>query len=166
MKKILTNLVEYLGLTVVFTIGVTIAIVLAVSFIQPQIQKVVNFGGAGIDNHFPGVTMSATSTGSFCATCPVKVLSADTGRRYARIENSGNTGNTVYLYFSETPLALNLTAITGGETAATGTITTLNGLIILAPSSTYEILPEKLFTGEVWATTTNANLAKINFVYR
>jgi hypothetical protein len=141
-------------------------------------------GMAGYENNFPGVTTTATSTASYCDTCPVKLLSADAGRQYARIQNLGNNGATIYLYLGEPEQVMNYALAStdtlanesfttyytpGGGTytdLATSTITSLTqGLIVLTPSSTYEISPDNLHLGEVWATSTTAS-AMIGIIYR
>lgn len=111
-------------------------------------------GSSSIDNNTAYASHTATSTASYCSTCPVLLADNDPGRRWMEITNTGNNGNTVYLYLSGTDLELNLTELGTGETSATSTIDNINELIMLRPSTTYKILPENLFTGEIWATST------------
>lgn len=154
------------------------------------------FGGlAGLENNFPGVNSIATTTHSylsFCEDCPVKLLDYDPGRRYARIENTGETGVGVWIYLAEADQRLNIsthstttkadeaygiyyttdsTGIYNGLATSTDVLSTdlYGGMIYLGvPTSSapsfYEITPSNLHFGEVWATSTATGTIAI--IYR
>src|SRR3990167_8346294 len=101
-----------------------------------------NMFGGGTDarfNQMGYLTSFATSTGAYC-NCPVKLLTLDADRRYAKIQNNSDTSIFIYATTSE----LDLTG-TGAARYATGSITILNG-IELAADGTYNdeliLMPE------------------------
>ncbi len=106
-------------------IGILIAIVIifGASSIISSFVPSNNVLGSGGPYLLQAVSnRTATSTCSYCATCPVKLLSRDVSREYAVIQNVSDTD--MYLYFSATELTVDGL----GGTTATGTITTLNGI--------------------------------------
>lgn len=97
-------------------------------------------GSGYVDNNFTAATHSTVST---AAALPVEVLAENFARRYARIEN--HSGTTVYLFFTD------VTASTTIDDLAEG--------ITLLTTESYEIKPENLYTGYIYASSTAASKA-------
>jgi len=95
-------------------------------------------GGTSVDNLIDGLTSTATSTGG---TFPIKVLDTNYGRGYALIQN--DSANDVYLWFQDFT-----------TTANASTTVAVNKGVLLKPAGHYEMLPENLIVGQVWATST------------
>lgn len=157
MQKNLKNLGEYL----VWGTIIAVSVGLAISLVAPLIQTGVGNPTLGYNQSIvlDNVNQTATTTESFCLTCPVLVSDTNYGRKYLRVQNSGDTGAIVYLYLTNTELQLNLDG--SATTAATSTITDVSELIPLTPTSTMVINRDNLFTGQVWATTTDGISSKI-----
>ena len=143
MKKI------FIGVVAIIAVIALLVAIYAVSNNQTN-----SFGSSDADfNQIGYLTSLSTSTGSYCATCPVKLLDLNSGRRYAIIQNNSDTD--VYLYFTNETLTVDGL----GGTTATSTITSLNG-IRLAPNDsdnlddTYVIGPDNMIYGNIWATST------------
>lgn len=92
-------------------------------------------------NNLSSLAHSPTST-SAAGILPVKVLSSNTNRVYAQIQNTSATA--AYLYFGSFDSAL----------IASGSVSVTSGIYLAANGGFYEILPEKLYSGEVWVTST------------
>lgn len=112
-----------------------------------------NLGGSTdiATNRFNNLTSLSTTT----AAVPIKLLDADSNRRYAIISNASDTG--IYLFATST----NITASQATTyIAASGLV----GIFIPATSN-YEINPDNTFYGYLWASTTAAS-KKINVNYK
>lgn len=93
-------------------------------------------------NIFARPTHTATSTHT---TMPVLLMSTNTSRVYGLIENDSDT--VMYLYF-------------GGFQDPVSASTTVNpneGVRVNANGGSYEILPENMYYGPIWATSTAAS---------
>jgi len=88
-------------------------------------------------------THTATTTGA--TTMPVLLLSRNTARQYARIDN--NSATEVFLFYATSTAGM----IDNKANA-------LNGIVIEANTS-YEIFERNLYTGIVYASSTAAALA-------
>lgn len=128
--------------------------------------KDVSFGFAEFNTLYDP-TFNSTTTGSFASTVPVKVLENVSGRKYARIINDDAT-NDVYIYITNDTLCYNFTELASGcDRAATNTpLTTYRGIRLENAGGYYEITPDNQFTGEVWATSTNAVGLKVITIER
>jgi hypothetical protein len=102
-------------------------------------------------NVLSSITQGTTST---YAALPVPVLSRDAYRRYATICND-HASTKVYLVLKN--FDSNTAASTTFGTAAP------NGVLV-AGNSCYEINPDNLFIGDVWASSTVSGI-KIHFNY-
>lgn len=104
-------------------------------FFSPRVENPL--GSNGQENSFPAVstsTNSAVSQGTL-------VLATSTGRMYA-----------IFVSKSATPIDL---ALTGNSAADSYTIR-LNGT-----GASYEILPENMYTGSVYASSTSATVLSV-----
>jgi len=128
--------------------------------------------GSYYQETFDSLITVSTSTASYSAAAPVKLLDRDYGRKYVAVSNAGAT--VIYLMATTTPNYLNLTGsalepisnVTSTLTTqslATSTMDNLNGIPIAA-GATYEIKRDNLVTGELWATSTAGSI-KINISY-
>lgn len=162
MKK-LKSILGDIGVIIVAVLVVAVGIYVA--SLMPKIQS-GNLGAANADgNMIQGQVHYSTTTQSYCLSCPVKLVDRNANRQYVLIQNASDS--YVWLYFSKALLDYNFTEMTSGYTSATGTITSLNGLVALAPTSTYEIMPDNLMIGQVWATSSNPAAARrINILYQ
>ena len=89
-----------------------------------------------------GTTAGATTTST---NLPVKVLSNNSDRHYATIQNDSDT--VVYLH---------LERFASGAAASTSVL--LNqGIRLNADGGTFEINVNNMYTGEIWATSSAAN---------
>lgn len=124
----------------------------------------MQFGGyeQGTFNKMADLQTVSTSTGSYCSACAVKLIDRDVDRQYAIVTNPSDTG--IYIVATSTELGYNFDGSNSAETGATSTITTLDGVYIAAGGS-YEILPENMVYGELWATSTAASKT-INVSYK
>lgn len=98
-------------------------------------------GSPAGDNNFGAANITVATT---VTTLPVKVLSLNYGRKYAAFVNDSDT--VVYIYLGD---------FANSSTAST-TVVANAGIRINANGGSYEILPENLYTGEVWMATTTA----------
>lgn len=134
-----------------------------------------NILGRGADSSFNqmgDVTSFATTTGSYCSNCPVKLLHLDANRRYAIIQNLSDTD--IYLYATTTDLGIGLTGTyldpidnsSGPTKTATGTqmgivgAIQFTGILLEAngqPLSQIELGPENMVYGHIWATSSAAS---------
>jgi len=148
----------------VLVIVIAVAVV-ATGLILADLFKVKNeaLGFPSGSNVLDSMTHYTTSTGSYDAAVPVKILTRNNERLYALIQNNSDTN--IYLYFPTGLLAYNFSELATGYTSATSSITTLEGLVKIVPSGSYEILPENMWIGEIWATSTAVS-KNINIVYR
>lgn len=114
-------------------------------------EKTLGVGSNGI-NVIDGNPTSAgsTTTPAGNSGLPVQVLARNNSRQYAVICNDDSTNN-VYLTMRD------FTSPTAAGTNVSGTIRINSG------GGCYEILPENLFLGQVWATST-ARSVKILFL--
>lgn len=137
---------------------VGILIFIAGLFGYQQIEPSLGLATDASFNRVDNLTSFTTTTASYCATCPVKLLSLDSSRRYAVISNVSDTA--VYLYATTT----DLTVDGQGGTTATSSITSLNG-IYLGANSNYEFNTENMVYSNIWASSTAAS-KKINVNYK
>lgn len=114
-------------------------------------------------NNIEGLKNKATTTGSYCATCPVKLLDKDLGRKYAIISNPSDTA--IYLYPTSTTIGYNFlgTATDSGQNATSTIKSPLSGILVPA-NGQYELDADNLVTGEVWASSTAVS-KQINVSY-
>ena len=131
---------------------------LTYDLVQPKAEQ--TFGSTDFNVLGGSLTNSATSTGSYCTTCPVKILDQDTSRRYAVITNPNATA--VYLYATDSTLTVDGL---GGVTATSTITSPLDGIYLAASGGTYEIDADNLITGHLWASSTAASL-QINVSYK
>jgi len=103
----------------------------------------IDLGGYTNFNIFEDATHTATTTGA--TTMPVLLLSRNTARQYARIDN--NSATEVFLFYATSTAGM----IDNKANA-------LNGIVIEANTS-YEIFERNLYTGIVYASSTAAALA-------
>lgn len=130
--------------------------------------------GRGTDSSFNqmgDITSFATTTGSYCSECPVKLLDLDSERRYVVIQNLSDTD--IYLYATTTDLGIGLTETidpitgeTGPTKTATGTQMSIvgsiqfTGILLEAkgqPLSQIEFGPDNMIYGHIWATSSLAS---------
>lgn len=132
-EKLLIGLVSIVGVVIV-----ACGLVFLRNNLKPQ-----SFGVYAGDsfNNLSSLSHTPTST-SAAGTLPVKVLSSNTNRVYAQIQNASATA--AYLYFGSFDSAL----------IASGSVSVTSGIYLAANGGSYEILPEKLYSGEVWVTST------------
>ena len=135
-----------------------------VSIIIAFVIGIAGFGGyqtlgngrsEAATNMMGGLTAFSTSTNS--GALPVKLLDLDSNRRYVVISNTSATA--AFLYFTTDSWTLD-----GSGTPATSTITSLNG-VYLAGGASYEINPDNLIYGNIWASST-ASGVKLNINYK
>lgn len=147
MKNFLSLLAISISLVIIIAVGINVSS----SFVLPDNDSL---GGYPVDyNSIPSLTSFATSTGSYCATCPVKLLDKNSERRYVKIQNNSNT--VVYLVATTTDLTVDGL----GGTTATSTITALNGIRLTTVGtwgSEYIIESDNMIYGNLWATSTAA----------
>ena len=94
-------------------------------------------------------TQSTTSTESFCEACPVELLTGDSGRRFARIDNV--SANDVYIFLSDVKLTVDGLP---GDNVATTTITELDGFLL--ESKEFIVFDADFpFKGFVYASTSS-----------
>lgn len=119
-----------------------VVLIVAVSLSLNRGEQIL--GGGTTDNSFSSGEMSnaATSTGSNLV--PVRILDQNGDRRYARIMNDSDT--KIYFYFGNFDSGL----------AASTTVTLTKGMALAAGGS-YEINPNNLYLGQIWATSTAAS---------
>lgn len=139
-----------LGLTAVFAV---ILIALIVNWLNP-VPVLMGSRADAPTNMMSELTHYTTSTST---ALPVKVLDRDPNRRYAVISNVSTT--PIYLYFTSDTWTLD-----GSGTPATSTITALNGVSVVA-GERYEINPDNMIYGHIWASSTVAGVA-INISYK
>ncbi len=123
-------------------------------------------GGQFNANSIPSLTQTTTSTGSFGdGTIPVKLLDMNSARDYAIFCNDSNV--PVYLTVTTSVLTVDGLGTTNGDAAATSSIAALDGIRLNANGGCYELLPENLVWGHVWATSTGGITKKaINISYK
>lgn len=133
-------------------------------------------------NTINSLTNYSTTTGSYCAGCPVRVLPKVTSRQFAYI--STDSVAPIYLFFPDGRLNLNFKNTSTGATSesfvyhysgsdayydniATATITSLNdGLKFVATTSPFIIDLSNQINGEIWATSTpEAGAQRIRVIY-
>jgi hypothetical protein len=104
-----------------------------------------DFIGGGLNSFSGDVRHIATSTTS---ALPVEVASTSPGRRYARIENISDTA--IFLNFGtfDSPVDAS-TTISVDRGIRLNTVGTVD--------SVYEINPDNLYLGGIWATSTAAS---------
>lgn len=154
---------------IIIVVGVIIALLLIIFLINQFINKVPDererdLGLAMQPNLIDGLIRFSTTTGSWEESAPVKLLDKNFDRIYALIVNDSDT--TIYLVATVTPLFLTFngtdaidpfdgsTGTFATSTLATSTIDVLNGIRLNPNGGSYEILPENMVFGEVWATST------------
>lgn len=118
-------------------------------------------GGAGGEANFnkiDNLTSVATSTASYCDTCPVKLLDKDVNRRYVVVSNVSDTA--IYLYATTEDLTVDGL----GGTTATSTFTSLNGIYVGA-NSNFEFNTDNMVYSNIWASSTAAS-KQINISYK
>lgn len=147
-------------------IAVGVAIICGIAFFQEK--PLGNYNPQTGINTLDYISGLATTTESYCAACPTKVLNKANSRQWAYISTDSAAG--VYLYFASDELSLNMwgEATAAGLVSATGTITTVSGLFNLASTTnkTFVIDLSNQFNGQIWATTTaDTGAATINVVY-
>jgi hypothetical protein len=101
-----------------------------------------NSGNVG-DAIGANITNGATTTTSLAV--PVKVLNTNGSRRYALITNDSDTVVYLYLGYFASPKA------------ASTTVALNTGVRLAASGGSFEIDPDNLYTGQVWATSTAAS---------
>jgi len=134
-----------------------------VSLIIAFILGIAGYGGYQVfgsradaaTNMIGGLTAFSTSTNS--GILPVKLLTMDSNRRYVSITNTSATA--AYLYFTTDTWSLD-----GSGTPATSTITSLNGIYLVGGGS-YDINPDNMIYGHIWASSTVAGV-KLNINYK
>lgn len=125
MKKI-TFLVPVLALAIAFS---------SLLFISARTADDESFGAGNQPNLITGSLTHATSS---VGTTRVKLLDADTGRQYVRVDRSPAATTTLYLYMV--------------PTSASTTVLVQGGIPISTTSVTSIVIDESnLYTGEIWA---------------
>ena len=124
---------------IIGSIAVLVIAVIGIISFQSNVEP--SFGVFEINNFSAVNHSTATTTAD---TLPVQALSVNHGRKYALIQNHSDTD--VYLFFVDV-------------TASTTGITDLNAGTKLVSGGSYEILPENLYTGYVFVTSTVSNKA-------
>lgn len=142
----------------IFKISAFLGAIIVVGLIYTGVSQLGNASlGARSDaatNMIGGLTAYSTTT---AAALPVKILSLDSNRRYVAI--STNSTTPVYLYFTTDTWTLD-----GSGTPATSTITSLNGIPVTS-GALYEINPDNLIYGNIWASSTVSGI-QINVNYK
>ena len=140
--------------------GVIVAVLVAVLGLLGYDAVETNFGAhqEARFNTIDSLTSYATTTGTGQggALNPVLVLAKDSNRRYAQFVN--NTATDLWLFATST--TLDLTG-TGAANNASTSISTLNGVLLEAkkagaPVSTWELTPDNMVYGNIYASTTAA----------
>lgn len=152
----------------IFPVGATIILMLALfgfSQLNNPVSNVIDekiLGGGNDPYVIQAMNRTSTTTGSFCATCPVLVLERDPDRQYAVIQNVSDTD--IYLVATSTSLTVDGL---GGITA-TSTITSLDGIKLEQAGTvgdTYVIGVDNLIIDNIWATSTLGS-KQINVTYK
>jgi hypothetical protein len=150
-----------------FYVGVFLLAILALwlTFAPDNLKTKVNMGGFYEFNKMSYLKNIATSTQSYCATCPVKLLDKNTANQYVRITNTGDTGLPIYIYATNTDIDLNLNGALADNSAlrATSTISFPLKGIMLTASSSIEFDNSSFVTGNLWASSTGAALIYVNY---
>jgi len=135
-------------------IGIVAIIAVATVFLLTK-DNPLNIGAVANES----ASHNATTTGSYSTIAPVKVLSTNSGRTGAVIQNVGATD--VYVYFLQ-GYDYNFTEMATSTTSITSTVTTLNGMLLTANGGSWEfITSEWNYLGDVWVSST-ANGIQIN----
>jgi len=118
-------------------------------------QFVAQRQAAGLETPFMGGSQDTTRFGSpthavvtALTSTPVKVLTRNSGRQYASIQNDGTAD--VYIYLGNFD----------SGTAASTTVLVNTGIrlgVSTTPSNTFVIDADNLYYGDVWVATTTAN---------
>jgi len=130
-----------------------IVLIILIVFSMNRTDDAVNQLGGGQESRFNTIddlTSLATSTS---AINPVKVLTLDANRRYALFQN--NTAVDIWLYATTTALTSLPLANTDGillEAKKAG-----------APISTFEISPNNMIYGHIYASSTAAATIIVNY---
>ncbi len=123
-------------------IGIVIGILLVFGYNYIQDNRIFEPGFTSITyNQFNTVTENgATST---CLSCAgVRVLDRNDDRQYALITN--DSSNVIWLSLATTTSDKTVVPLPN------------EGIRLNASGGSYEIKPENMFTGDVWATSTTA----------
>lgn len=130
--------------------GLVLGLVL---FSGGKVERAKSLLGAAVDfNLIDAPTHTATSTGT---RFPVKVLSRNYNRIYALVENDPTNSSNVYLFFGNFATSQ---AAADGLPANLVSSTSATGTVVLAPGGSYEILPENMVIGDMWATGTASGI--------
>ena len=128
-------------------------------FLIPLHKPTLGSGGGSVDttNFLNTVNHSVTTT--YSGPLPVKILAADYNRQYAHIENDSAT--VVYIFLQTFSGATTSTQ----ESAASTTVGINKGIRLPANGGSYDIKPENLYPGDVYASSTLGGL-KILTTYK
>jgi hypothetical protein len=146
---------------ILITVALVTAAVFVGSLLSAKVESPVG-GGGSIANTLFDLTQTSTTTGSFCATCPVKLLDQATNREYAHITNDSDT--TVFLVFTTDEWTVDGL----GGTAATSTVLSAQGEppgLPLDAGETFIIDRDNLIYDYVWATSTLVS-KRINITHK
>lgn len=125
-----------LGILLALTI-IALIVLVAIGLQKKSLGGAISITGSL--NPFSTVTHTVTSTLGLEA---VQLLATTTARTGVLIQNDGATA--VYLRLKSFPNATN----------ATANVTPNSGIRVNANGGEYKILPENLYTGPIWATST------------
>ena len=161
MKNILSNLGAG-----IFMVVVIVASLLIVDYVRTD--NSILLGGSYGPVFLDSLTSSATTTGNFIGTTPVKVLDGDPGRVYAIFTNPSDTALYLYVVGSRELSVIGDATSTFPAGAATSTITALDGIYLAAAGGTWESNDTNLVTGYVYASTSaeTETLKLINVSYK
>jgi hypothetical protein len=153
MNKLWKVVKEILSIVAVLTVIIGGGI-----FIKNQIPNLPQtLGRASTFTMIDTLTQTATTTGSFCTECPVKLLDVNPNRQYAAISNTGN--EAVFLFATSSNLDYSIDSSSENSALiATSTIQFPLSGILLNASSTYIITADNLITGYLWASSSTQNV--------
>ena len=129
-----------IALAVVAVIAVIASLVMGLS--KSKVEEFAGFAAPGF-NQFFSTTLTATTTQS--SGLPVKLLAKNSSRLYAIIVND-----------SDTDIYIHLNSFDDAQVAST-TVNVNTGIRLNSNGGSYELLPENIYAGEVWATSTVPN---------
>ena len=172
MKKLLGDL----G-TAIFLVVVIVGSLLVYDLVKNPIEDRtdIDFGGQSAAwNQMESFNYYTTSTGSFTdGMMPVKLLERDADRVYALIIN--DSSSDIYVYATSSNLGTDGLGDSVFDAAATSSLVSINpdeemsqsGIRVVSDGGAYEILPDNLVIGYIWATSTaGATKQKINVIYK
>ena len=126
---------------VYIAIGILLGLAGSIGFIK--MKPALLSANSGTNNILSFVSTVRTTTAVGQA---VKVLASNSGRQYCYVQN--NSPTAIYLTFKNFDSAL----------AASTSVGVASGSYMLTASSTFECMPDRLVTSDIWASSTVSGL--------